>query len=134
MKDTRSAIEAQMQLYFDGLYHSDTERLGKVFHPDARYICATDDKLVNLGLPEYFPIVDVRPSPASRGEKREDRIISIILAGPKTALVHAHCAIGSKFFTDFLTFIEDQGRWRVIAKVFHYDVLQQPNGPNTCLM
>lgn len=134
MKDARSAIEAKMQLYFDGLYYSDTERLGQVFHPDARYICATDGKLVNLGLSEYFPIVDVRPSPASRGEKREDRIVSIVFAGPKTAFVHAHCAIGPKLFTDFLTFIKDQGRWQVISKVFHYDIRQQSKGPNTCLM
>lgn len=118
----RSAIETQMQIYFDGLFHSDTKRLGQVFHPDARYICATDGKLINLGLSEYFPIVDARPSPASLGEKRDDLIVSILLAGPKTAFVHAHCAIGPKFFTDFLTFIKDRGRWQIIAKVFHYDI------------
>ena len=26
--------------YFDGLHHSDTSRLSKVFHPMAHYICA----------------------------------------------------------------------------------------------
>ncbi len=122
MEVARSAIEAQMQLYFDGLYHSDTERLGQVFHPDARYVCATGSQLINLGLSEYFPIVDARQSPGSRGEKRQDRIVSITLAGPDTAFVQAHCAIGPKFFTDFLTFIRDEGRWQIIAKVFHYDV------------
>jgi len=122
MEVDRSAIEAQMQLYFDGLYHSDTEKLGQVFHADARYVCATGSKLVNLGLSEYFPIVDARQSPGSRGEKRQDRIVSITPAGPNTAFVHAHCAIGSKFFTDFLTLIREDGRWQIIAKVFHYDV------------
>lgn len=27
-----NAIESQLQLYFDGLYHSDTQRLRQVFH------------------------------------------------------------------------------------------------------
>jgi len=122
MQEERKAIETQMQLYFDGLYHSDTERLAGVFHPDARYICATDDALLNLGLPEYFPRVDARPSPASRGEARHDRIVSISIAGPSTAFVHANCSIGTKYFTDFLSLIKNEGRWQIIAKIFHYEL------------
>lgn len=122
MASDRTEIEAQMQLYFDGLHYSDTKRLGQVFHPQARYVCATGDQIVNLSLSEYFPIVEARPSPASRSEERRDRLVSILMAGPKTAFVHAHCAIGPKFFTDFLTFIKDQDRWQIIAKVFHYDI------------
>lgn len=124
MKSNYSAIESQMQLYFDGLYHCDTERLREVLHPHARYVCATDDELVSLGVFEYLPIVEVRQSPASRGEARQDEIVSITFAGTKTAFVKAHCAIGPKRFTDFLTFIQDEGRWQIIAKVFHYDLVQ----------
>ena len=70
----------------------------------------------------YFPIVDKRPSPASRGEARADRIISIEFAGPVTALARVECAIGEKSFTDFLSLILVDGRWQIIAKVFHYDI------------
>ena len=108
--------------YFDGLYHSDTARLRRVFHPQARYVCATESPLVHLGMDEYFPIVDKRPSPASRGEARRDRIVSIELAGPVTAFARVNCAIGPKFFTDLLTLIRVDGRWQIIAKVFHFDV------------
>ena len=122
MRTNEAAISEVMSLYFDGLYHSDTQRLAKVFHPRAQYVCATDGTLLHLTMDEYFPVVDQRPSPSSRNEKRQDRIVSIEFAGPVTAFVRAECAIGAKFFTDLLTFICIGGRWQIIAKVFHYDL------------
>src|SRR5687768_1248608 len=87
-------IGEALAAYFDGLYESDTGKLGRIFHPGAVYACATDGQLVRLSMQEYFPIVERRPSPASRGEARQDAIVSIQLAGPVTAFVHARCAIG----------------------------------------
>lgn len=118
-------ITAAMTDYFDGLYLSDTARLGRVFHPAAQYICASDGTLTRLSMEEYFPIVNVRPSPASRSEPRADRILSIEFAGPVTALVRAECAIGPRRFTDFLTFIRLDDEWRIIAKVFHFDLTEE---------
>lgn len=129
MQDARSEITGQMQLYFDGLYHSDKSLLRQVFDPAARYVCATDAEIVNLGMAEYLPIVDAREPPAARGEPRRDAIVSITFAGPRTALVHAHCAIGPRYFTDFLTFIQTAQGWRIIAKVFHYDLTEPPETP-----
>lgn len=120
------AIAEVLQLYFDGLYHSDTARLGQVFHPNALYACATEGALLHLGMQNYFPIVDKRPSPASRGEPRRDRIISIEFAGPVTAIARVECAIGPKFFTDLLTLVHLDGRWQIIAKVFHFDLQDSP--------
>jgi hypothetical protein len=106
--------------YFDGLHHSDTAILRRVFHPAAQYACASDGDLLLLRMDEYFPIVDRRPSPASRGEPRSDRIVSIEFAGPVTAFAHVECSIGPKAFTDFLSLVKLDGRWQIIAKVFHY--------------
>ena len=108
--------------YFDGLHFSDTERLSKIFHSQAIYACATDGELLHLTMQEYFPIVDKRPSPASRSEPRVDRIVSIEFAGPVTAFAKLNCAIGPKFFTDFLTLVKLDGRWLIMAKVFHFDM------------
>jgi hypothetical protein len=122
MSANEVAISEAMSIYFDGLYHSDTKRLAQVFHPKAQYVCATDETLLHLTMDQYFPVVDQRPSPASRNEKRQDRVVSIAFAGPVTAFVRAECAIGPKFFTDLLTFICVDGHWQIIAKVFHYDL------------
>jgi len=127
MDDRYAGVVAVLQTYFDGLYHSDTGRLGQVFHPRAHYVTATEGAAEASGpllltMEEYFPIVAARPSPAGRGEARHDRIVSLEFAGPVTAFARVECAIGPKFFTDFLTMIFVDGRWQVIAKVFHYEL------------
>lgn len=123
MSNSEQQIRAQMALYFDGLYHSDINMLGRVFAPGARYVCATGGDMVNLGMDEYFPVVAKREPPAARNETRQDEIISITLAGTETALVVAHCSIADRYFTDFLSFVRTPDGWRIIAKVFHYDLI-----------
>ncbi len=115
-------VIAVLKDYFEGLYRSDMKILRRVFHPSAIYACATDEPLVMLRMDEYFPLVDKRPSPASRGEERTDRIISIQFAGPVTALARVECSISPKHFTDLLTLIQVDGRWQIISKVFHYEL------------
>ena len=116
-------ITSALTLYFDGLYHSDVELLGQIFHPRAIYVCATEaaSPLTYKTMDAYFPLVAARPSPASRGEVRTDRIVSVELAGPVTAQVVVNCSIGARYFTDFLSLIKTDGRWQIISKVFHYE-------------
>ncbi|MCM5678923.1 nuclear transport factor 2 family protein [Schlegelella sp. S2-27] len=108
--------------YFEGLYRSDTRLLRRAFHPRAIYACATDAALLRLDMDEYFGIVDRRASPASRGDARADRILSIDFIGPVTALARVECEILPKRFSDVLTLIRVDGRWQIIAKVFHYEL------------
>ena len=113
--------------YFDGLYRSDAGLLATVFHPTAVYATATEGTLTRLSMSEYLPIVAARESPASRGEARTDAIESIEFAGPVTALARVRCSIGPKRFTDLLSLVRVDGRWQIIAKVFHFDL--DPAGP-----
>jgi Putative lumazine-binding len=119
--DRFAEVSAALKPYFDGLYESDTRKLAQIFHPAAVYACATSGELLRLDMEEYFKVVDKRPSPASRNEARRDAIVSIEFGGPVTAFVHAKCAIGPRYFTDFLTLVHLDGRWQIIAKVFHYE-------------
>ncbi len=123
--DFTGVTDAVMR-YFDGLYEADSSILAGVFHPDATYSCATEGELQHLSMEEYFAVVDKRISPASHGEMRKDRIVSIEFAGPVTAFVRANCAIGPRYFTDLLTFVHVDGRWQIIAKVFHFDLETAP--------
>lgn len=120
--DALVALGAQLREYFDGIYHSDTQRLRRVFHPQAVYATATGGVPLILRMQEYFAVVDQRPSPASRGETRTDRIAAIDFVGPVTALAKVQCAIRPKHFTDLLTFIHVDGRWQIISKVFHFEL------------
>ncbi|HEV7369358.1 nuclear transport factor 2 family protein [Arenibaculum sp.] len=122
MRNAYPDVVAVLSTYFDGLHHSDTTRLKSVFHPRAQYVCATEGTLTYLTMDEYFPIVDRRPSPASRGEPRADDIVSVEFAGPVTAFARVNCAIGPKYFTDLLTLVRVDDRWQIISKVFHFDL------------
>jgi hypothetical protein len=115
-------VAAVLGDYFAGLRHSDTVRLKRVFHPEAHYFCATDGSLLHLDMPQYFLIVDNRPSPASQGHASTDRILAIEFAGPVTAFAKVECSIPPKFFTDYLALLKLDGRWQIVSKVFHYEL------------
>lgn len=122
---SQAAVVIAMQTYFDALYHGDVEALRRVFHPKAIYVCPTGEDLVYLTMDQYFPVVEARVPPAGRGEIRRDAVEAISFAGPKTAFARVRCSIGEKYFTDFLTLILDQGDWKIISKVFHFDPLPE---------
>lgn len=115
-----AAVAAVLTDYFDGLYHSDVARLRRVFHPRAHYVCATSGALQCLTMEEYLPIVERRPSPASRVEARTDFIRSIDFAGSTAAVARVRCRIAERHFDDILSLVLVDGRWQIIAKVFDY--------------
>lgn len=122
MNENYTQISSLMQQYFDGLYHSNTELLTNVFHPQARYSTVSSGELVNLSMPEYFEVVSHRQSPSSKGQQRCDEVLAIEFIGPTTALVKARCVIVPKHFTDLLNLIYVDGKWQIISKVFHYHI------------
>lgn len=117
------AIHSQLQQYFDALYFCDVNRLQQVFHPDAMYINATDHPLLQLEMASYFSIVEKRISPASQNALRQDKVISIHLIHERLAIVHVECAIQPKYFYDALTLIYEHQQWKIISKVFQYEML-----------
>ena len=122
-QDRISCIQQQLQKYFDGLYLSDVALLKQVFHADAVYLCVTEQPVLQLSMAEYFPIVEQRISPASKQQLRQDKIISIHLLNEMMAMVHVECAISPKYFYDALTFVLVENEWKILSKVFHYEIM-----------
>ncbi|MEM1449399.1 MAG: nuclear transport factor 2 family protein [Planctomycetota bacterium] len=118
------AIEDVLRDYFDGLFASDVESLGRALHSEARYVDALRAPLHPLSVDEYLPIVADRESPASRGEARRDRIVSIDFAGDSAAIARVECSIGPRAYTDLLTLVREDGRWAIVSKVFHHEPLE----------
>lgn len=116
-------IAELLDTYYDGLYHCDIERLKEVLHPAALYACASDGKLLSYDMVTYFSVVAQRQSAASQGLAKSSRIVRIEFAGPVTAWVHFECVIPPRRFDDRLTLFKLDGRWQIIAKVFHYETL-----------
>ncbi len=113
-----AAIGSVLETYFDGLYHADTTKLAAAFHPKAIYATADETPMLYRTMDEYFPVVAVRESPASRDEPRRDLVDAIEFAGANTAFARVRCSIGSRDFTDFLTLVRTDGVWRIMAKIF----------------
>ncbi|WP_422039917.1 nuclear transport factor 2 family protein [Roseibium sp.] len=111
-------LNAVIRDYFDALYHCDTGLLQKVFHPRAVYATADETPLLHRTMEDYVPVVAARVSPASRGEARHDVIDEIQLAGDNTAFARVRCTMAGNAYVDFLTFVREDGRWRIMAKVF----------------
>eukprot|EP00903_Cladosiphon_okamuranus_P001095 g1093.t1 len=51
-------------------------------------------------------------------EERRDVIDEIQFAGDNTAFARVRCSIGDSDFTDFLTFVREDGTWKIMAKIF----------------
>ena len=117
------ALLACVATYLDGLYFADAERLGQVLHPRARYFSSAEGTLKEYDVPTYLEVVRQRVAPASSGAARFDRVLSVDLAGPHTALVKLECAVPPRHFTDYLSFVKESGRWWIVSKVFEVRAL-----------
>ncbi|MGE0241426.1 MAG: nuclear transport factor 2 family protein [Parvibaculaceae bacterium] len=115
-------LQAVVQSYLDALYHGDVELFRKVFHPQARLFSATGGTLTALDLDQYMEIVKGRPSPAARRDPRQDEVVSLVRASPTTAHARLRNAYLPKHFTDDLTLVHIDSDWRIIAKVWHFDI------------
>lgn len=117
-----TAIAEVLEGYFDGLFHADSTRLARVFHPDARYVNTVEGDYMNYSMAEYFAIVDKRQSPASQGHARQDQILSIEFGSPHMAFAKVTMTMMGRDYLDFLTLSRDSNGWRIITKVFTYAV------------
>ncbi|WP_342379912.1 2-hydroxymuconate tautomerase family protein [Myxococcus stipitatus] len=121
LADTSGELPALLDCiatYLDGLYFADVERLSRVFHPRARYFSTAEGSLKELDMPTYFDVVRGRVPASASQQPRYDRLLSVDLAGPHTAMVKLECALAPRHFTDYLSLVKDEGQWRIISKVF----------------
>jgi len=108
--------------YFDALYHGDVPLFTKLFHPKACLFSPTGGELLVLDVPSYLDIVAGRQAPAARGDRRDDRILSIDIPTSTTAHARVQELFLPKRFTDELTFIRVQDEWKIISKVWHFEI------------
>lgn len=105
--------------YFDTLYDCDLEKFDAVFHPQAIYATADETPFLYRDMSTYREVIAQRHSPASRNEPRRDVVDAIEFAGDNTAHARVRCSIGNRDFVDLLSLVRTEGRWSIIAKVFH---------------
>lgn len=122
MPDSFGDIARVLRDYYDGLYRCDAALLETVFHPRALYATTSSGELLHYAMPAYMAVIRERTPPADAGDAYHYDIESIRFAGDDTAFAVLRCTMMCKHFTDFLSFVRDKGEWRIMAKVFHYDL------------
>ena len=121
MSDSYHEITSLVQIYFDGLYEGDTEKLGGIFHPSCHLFAHVDGDFIDWPREQWFEVVKGREAPAAKGHARHDRIVSIDMSDENTAVVTCECAIPPRYFTDFLSLIRIDGGWKIVSKSFRFD-------------
>lgn len=121
MSYDRSTIEAVVQLYFDGLYECDADKLAEAFHPSADLRWNENGELKVLGYKDWLGLVRQRTSPKSQGHPRHDFLVTVDRSDEKTAFVKVKCALPPRFFIDYLVLMKLTDGWRVVSKSYRYE-------------
>ncbi|HYZ33223.1 MAG TPA: nuclear transport factor 2 family protein [Crenalkalicoccus sp.] len=115
-------IESVIRTYLDGLYEGDVRKLGAAFHPVSHLYCEKDGDVMDMPREQWFEMVRARPSAASRGLARDDRILMVDISGKETAFVKVACQLPPRYFTDYLVLNRTAEGWRIVSKVFRTEV------------
>jgi hypothetical protein len=113
-----AALRAAVQTYLDGVYEGDADKLEQVFLPSAALTQVFDGELKITPRDEWLTAVRGRAKPKDMGMARDDHVLTIDLIGPTLAHVKVNCQLQPRHFTDLLSFVKLEGRWRVAQKVF----------------
>ena len=118
----RSTVEKTVQLYFDGLYEGDADKIGAVFHPSADLRWQEKGDLKVLTVPDWLALVRKRPSGKAEGKAREDFIVTIDRSDDKTAFIKVRCQLPPRYFTDYLVAMKLKDGWQIVSKSYRYDL------------
>ena len=120
-----AAIEALAQRYFDALYDGDVEAFAALFHPAARLYSAGGGTTTIMDVPAYLAVVKGRVPPRVRRDRREDTVLSIARPTPTTAHLRVRELFLPKRFTDELTLMKEGGAWRIVSKVWDFEIINE---------
>ncbi|MFD2937460.1 nuclear transport factor 2 family protein [Spirosoma flavum] len=109
-------VIATVQAYVDGLHVGSSQGVSQAFHPDAVMYGFTNGQLLGGPISNLYEFVKENgDAPAIQTR------IDVLAITPTTAVVRVDMeqdAIGADY-TDFHTLLKQEGRWLVIAKVYH---------------
>ena len=117
-QDDYTKVLEVLAAYYDGLYRLDVTKLRQAFSPSATYATIANGALLQLSIDDYFPRLAERRAPASDNIPYDYRVVSVRFAGENTALAVLECSLFGHDYTDLLSLLRIDGRWRIQAKVF----------------
>jgi hypothetical protein len=111
-----TAVIAVAQQYADSLKTGSAQGLAQAFHQDAVMYGFTNGQLLGGPITNLFAFVETHGKAPDISTR-----LDVLAITPTTAVVRVDMendAIGADY-NDYLTLIKIDGRWQVIAKVYH---------------
>lgn len=117
----RSSVEAVVQLYFDGLYEGDADKIGAAFDASADLRWVENGQLEILPVPQWLERVRTRPSAKSQNQPRADFVVTIDKSDEHNAFVKVRCQLPPRYFTDYLSVMKLADGWTIVSKSYRYE-------------
>ena len=102
-----------IQMYFDGLYFADVEKLESIFHPDA-FLKAPNHR---RSLTTWLKDVATRETPSEVGGANNFKVLSVEVIQDQ-AMVKVDCPLFEHKYVDFLGLLKEQGQWKIVNKMY----------------
>lgn len=110
-------IQRVLDLYFEGVYFGDIDKLERAFHPQALLFGDVNQSPYFKTLREYLEIVKNRKNPADLGEDFDMKVYGIEVLG-NLAIAKANLRMLNYDYHDFLSLIKSGKRWQIVNKSF----------------
>ncbi len=115
------AIQSTLQTYFDVMYECDMAKFDQVFHPACSLFTAGGATLVVRPFSTYREEMKARTPPKLLGQTRAmETIVKIDMLSNDIALAQVRVQIHDKLYADNLNLVQVDGRWMVVAKIYHH--------------
>lgn len=114
------SIQQALQIYFDVMYECDLNKFDLIFHPTSSLFTMKDGEFSLRPFAQYRAEIATRTPPKSVGHSRLDDILQIGVLSPEIAFAQVRVRIFEKVFVDNLNLLKFEGRWMIVAKIFHH--------------
>ena len=121
MSNDKEQIEQTVQVYFDSMYESDSEKVNKAFHPSAMISGNFGGSFLEMNREDFGKfVVSQQPAPKEKGDTPRLEILSIEIAG-ETAVARVRDDYLGQTFLDTLSMVKLGGSWSIYNKLYHIE-------------
>ena len=114
-------IENVVQLYIDSLDESNPDKVKETFHENAKVVGYLHGDFMEMSVDDFAGFVaSQQPSPKEKSENVVFEILTCEIEGT-TALVKVRDKYLGITFLDTLSFIKNEGEWKIYNKLFNVE-------------
>lgn len=110
-------VRAVIDAYCRGVYRGDIGVLRSVFDPRALLFANVRGEAYFRPLDEYLAVVAARQSPEALGQAFGMKSICVEVTG-EIAFAKVDCPMFDFHYIDYLSFVRQDGRWKIVNKTF----------------